>query len=583
MVQHRNGTRVGHLKLRSAAPCLLILAVVAAAVLAEDSLFSDEANFSSQSLEYLGFDEAKLSPEARDGLREIYSGRMFYTAVPLALARAMDAELAKREGELGYDPLSDKGKFYRKGSLPSPPTRDIEPGTSVGDVIFERDGVTLTGGNCFSCHSGVVHGTVVAGLGSNAVMQRPPRPEGTETPNMMQLAAALSPAEKQVVAEAAQTGYGVRSPTEERTSRGDNFGPFGVWAHGAQLEDPANKGLAVSRAKTALTDIIENTLVPPVNPMPWWLMKYKPNDYWYGDGNPYDAGHFSFNFTGSQANANDIHEAHVASTAKALAFARETMSPVFPSALDGELVQKGADLFHGRTKPADTAGFIACTTCHGTYTKIGSEPDYGQPGSWTVDYDGTALRNVGTDPAYNEVVQTLAPVNEHVTQLQAYFEAQGRPDLGTIYEPLEGKGYVPPPLVGVWATAPYFHNGSVPTVEAVLDSKLRPEIWARDQNPNAYDLESLGMVFRTVTREEVEASDRTMATAPYLSRESLDQLFVYDTSGFGRGNSGHQFGDNLTKLERRAVMEFLKSLSGPNMPSADPPKIPERLGQHTAP
>ena len=229
-------------------------------------------------------------------------------------------------------------------------------------------------------------------------------------------------------------------------------------------------------------------MAPPVNPMPWWLMKYKPNDYWYGDGNPYDAGHFSFNFTGSQANANDIHEAHVASTAKSPGFcARETTSPVFPQELDADLVRKGADIFHGRTRPANRSGFIACTTCHGTYTKTQADADLAQPGSWTVDYDGTALQNVGTDPAYNDIVQKLAPVNEHITKLQDYFQAQGKPELGTIYEPLEGAGYVPPPLVGVWATAPYFHNGSVPTVEAVLNSRLRPDAWKRAQDPNAYD------------------------------------------------------------------------------------------------
>jgi mono/diheme cytochrome c family protein len=352
-----------------------------------------------------------------------------------------------------------------------------------------------------------------------------------------------------------------------------------VWAHGAALEDPENKGLAVSAVKTELTDLIENNMAPPVNPMPWWLMKYKSFDYWYGDGNPYDAGHFSFNFTGAQANANDIHADHVASTAKALAFARETVSPEFPERLDAKLVQKGADIFHDRTYPEDWDNFRACFKCHGSYTKIGDNPDFSLPGSWTVKYDGTEYENVRTDTAYNEIVKALGPVNDHITKLQTYFASQEKPELGTIYAPLKGKGYVPPPLVGVWATAPYFHNGSVPTVEAVLNSKLRPEIWIRNEDPNAYDLESMGMVFSTLSREELEESDRIMRTASHLSRESLDQMFIYDTEGFGRGNMGHTFGDQLTQDERLAIMEFLKSLSGPNMPSVSVPKIPDRLAQ----
>ena len=540
---------------------------------------SNERSLNAPSLEYLGFDEAQLSDKASEGLREIFSGRMFYSAVPLSFSEAVDDAAAAEKEKLGYDPSTAYGRFFRNGSLPSPPTRDVDPEISLGEVVFEREGVELKGINCFACHSGVVNGQVIAGLGSNSVMQSPPRPEGSEGPNMFQILAALSPAEQQIVAEAMGGSYAVSPLTPERTSRGDNFGPFGVWAHGAALEDPENKGLAVSAEKTELTDIIESNMTPPVNPMPWWLMKYKTFDYWYGDGNPYDAGHFSFNFTGTQANVNDIHADHVASTAKALAFARETVSPEFPGKLDAELVQKGADIFHERTFIKDWDNFRACYRCHGNYTKIGDNPDYSVPGSWMVDYDGTEYENARTDTKYNEIVKAFAPVNEHITKLQTYFETMDQPDLGTIYEPLKGEGYVPPPLVGVWATAPYFHNGSVPTVEAVLNSKLRPEIWTRNENPNAYDFESLGMVYSTLSRAELAESDRIMETAPHLSRESLDQMFIYDTKGFGRGNMGHKFGDRLTQDERMAVIEFLKSLSGPDMPSASLPVIPDRLAQ----
>ena len=519
-----------------------------------------------ESFDFLGFDEASLSTPARDGLREIFSGRMFNMAVPRSLSDAMAAVEAEKKDALGYDPNSSEGKFYSSGTLPSPPTRDIDPGVSLGEVVFERDGAVLTGGNCFSCHAGVVNGKVVAGLGNNSVMQRPPRPEGTETPNMMMLAAALkTPAEKAAMAELMKTGRGVSSPIAETTNRGDNYGPFAVWAHGAQLEDPANKGLAVSRGKTELTDIIENNMAPPVDPMPWWLMKYKTFDYWYGDGNPFDAAHFSFNFTGAQESANEIHASHVGSTAKALAFARETQSPTFPAALDAALVQKGSDLFHGRTEPADMTAFKGCYECHGTYTKKASSPDFSKPGSWSVAYEGTELKSVRTDKAYNEYLQEMRPISEHITQLREYYLALETPELAPRFDHLEGKGYLPPPLVGVWATAPYFHNGSVPTVEAVLNSELRPEIWSRNQDPYTYDLERLGMEFEPISRTDFEARAEQASKAPYKSKASLDQMFIYDTTGFGRGNTGHTFGDSLTDAERSALIEFLKSLSGPDM------------------
>ena len=42
--------------------------------------------------------------------------------------------------------------------------------------------------------------------------------------------------------------------------------------------------------------------------------------------------------------------------------------------------------------------------------------------------------------------------------------------------------------------------------------------------------------------------------------EALERRKVYDTTQPGRGNGGHTFGDDLTEDERRAVIEYLKTL-----------------------
>jgi hypothetical protein len=518
--------------------------------------------------DYLGFDPESYSAAGQEGLNEIYSGRMFYTAFPLSLSKAMAAAEAEKASEYGYDPTSPEGKFFSSGGVASPPNRKNGADVDLGYTVFERDGAVLTNGNCFACHSGVVNGQVVAGLGNTNVMQRIPGAGGSNGPNMFSLMSALeNDAEKKVVAGLMKSmGGGVRPVVPEITNRGDNYGPFAVWAYGAQLADPPTKGLITSSDKTELTDLIENTMSPPVNPMPWWLMKYKVRDYWYGDGAPTDAAHFSVNFTGAHDSVNDNHESHVASTAKALAFARETQSPIFPGDLNAELVQKGADLFHGRTEPADTTYFKACFECHGKYTKKSSNLDFSKPGSWDVAYEGSEeLKKVRTDSAYNELVQKYRPISEHINSISEFFAKLERPDLTPRFDHLEGKGYVPPPLVGVWATAPYFHNGSVPTIHAVLNSELRPEIWSREQSGHAYDLENVGMEFDALTRVEYDSSAEKAAAAPYKSKASLDQMFIYDTTGYGRGNKGHTFGDSLTEEERAAIIEFLKSLSGPDM------------------
>jgi len=525
------------------------------------------AGSAEEPFSYLGFDEASYSPAGQEGLKEIYSGRMFHSAIPLSLMEAMTATEAEKKGELGYDPSTPEGKFYSAGTLPSPPNRDIDPAIPLGQSKFERDGAVLVNINCFGCHAGVVNGRVVAGLGNNNVMQRPPRSSSAPPPNMLQLAKALkTDAEKKAMASIMRNRDGVSPVVPEITNRGDNYGPFAVWAFGAQLADPAKTGLLTSNEKTELVALIENTMSPPVDPMPWWLMKYKVRDYWYGDGGITDAAHFSVNFSGAHEGINEDHAAHVASTAKALAFARETQSPEFPGTLDAALVQQGADLFHGRKAPADPVAFKACFECHGTYTKKSSNPDYSKPGSWSVAYKGSEeLKKVRTDGTYNEVVQKYRPIAEHITKTKEYYASLGTPELAPIDDSLVGKGYVPPPLVGVWATAPYFHNGSVPTIAVVLNSKERPEIWKRNQSPHAYDLEHVGMDYTTLTRAEYDASAEKAAATYYKSKTALDQMFIYDTKGYGRGNMGHTFGDSLTPGERAAIIEFLKSLSGSDM------------------
>jgi hypothetical protein len=503
----------------------VMAALCAATMLGFATAARADDNAPPPSFTFHGFDKTSYSAQAQEGLDEILSGRMFNASVPMFVVEAATAGAGSMRGVLGYDPTSPEGIFYSTGALPSP--GEAQQGRFLGLSKFERNGATLASANCFVCHAGAVNGLVVAGMGSNSVVQQTPKLKST---------------------------------------RGDNYGQYVVWTFASKLKDPAKTGLLTSNEKTALVELMKNTLMPPVQPMPWWLMKYKVRDYWYGDGGPANAAHFSLNFTIASANVNELHAAHVASTAKALAFARETVSPIFPGSLDASLVQLGADLFHARKAPADPSEFEACFRCHGTYTKKPSSSDFSKPGSWSVDYKGSEkLKDVGTDGEYNAVIRKFQPITEHISKLKDYYDAQGTPELFPRHNPLPGIGYVPPPLVGVWATAPYFHNGSVPTIEAVLNSALRPEIWERNQNPRAYDLARVGMEFTAISRADHDARTKKAATALPLSKAALDQTFIYDTKGFGRANTGHTFGDSLNAGERAAIIEFLKSLSGPDM------------------
>jgi len=101
------------------------------------------------------------------------------------------------------------------------------------------------------------------------------------------------------------------------------------------------------------------------------------------------------------------------------------------------------------------------------------------------------------------------------------------------------RGYIAPPLDGVWITAPYLHNGSVPTLEGVLNSKARPAYWSRDFKKPVYDYDSPGWKYKT---------------------HSAPGKGIYNTQLRGYNNTGHYFCDKLNAAQRIAVVEYLKTL-----------------------
>jgi hypothetical protein len=100
------------------------------------------------------------------------------------------------------------------------------------------------------------------------------------------------------------------------------------------------------------------------------------------------------------------------------------------------------------------------------------------------------------------------------------------------------------PLTGIWATPPYLHNGSVPTLYDLL---LPPE-----ERPKSFYLGS-----REFDPDKIG----------YVTAQSADNTFLYrtrDEAGRiidGNSNAGHDYGNaTLTEEQRRALVEYMKSL-----------------------
>jgi mono/diheme cytochrome c family protein len=115
---------------------------------------------------------------------------------------------------------------------------------------------------------------------------------------------------------------------------------------------------------------------------------------------------------------------------------------------------------------------------------------------------------------------------------------------------LKGAFTVPPPatfkyearvLQGIWATAPYLHNGSVPTLTDLL--KPASERPASFKIGPAYDPVAVGL-------DPVQTRfDATLNTTDCTNRNS------------GNSRCGHEFGTTtLTPQEKRALLEYLKQL-----------------------
>jgi mono/diheme cytochrome c family protein len=102
------------------------------------------------------------------------------------------------------------------------------------------------------------------------------------------------------------------------------------------------------------------------------------------------------------------------------------------------------------------------------------------------------------------------------------------------------KGYLNAPLDGIWARAPYLHNGSVPSLRALLSPpEARPKEFYRGNRH--YDPDAMGWV-----------SDQPL-------EDGKRPLFRYDTSKDGNGNGGHP--SKITKPEDiEDLLDYLASL-----------------------
>jgi hypothetical protein len=186
-------------------------------------------------------------------------------------------------------------------------------------------------------------------------------------------------------------------------------------------------------------------------------------------------------------------------------FITELPPPQYPFAIDQQLAAEGNTIFSKN-----------CATCHA----------FGGERTGTV----IPIAEIGTDPHRLEMwTQPAAETYNEYGKGYAWDFNNFR----------KTNGYVSVALDGLWLRAPYLHNGSVPSLPALLEKpENRPQLFYR-----GYDVYDPGSVGFISSGAEAEKSG-----------------FKYNTSIAGNSNQGHLYGIDLPTNDKKALVEYLKTL-----------------------
>ena len=199
--------------------------------------------------------------------------------------------------------------------------------------------------------------------------------------------------------------------------------------------------------------------------------------------------------------------------------------PPFPGRVDAALAARGRGVFATR-----------CASCHGHYDESLDRPRL-------LDYPNRLVSqaSIGTDSV------RWTSVNDTVLHWQATHPSH--PFVRHVDAARTG-GYVPPILNGLWATAPYLHNGSVPTLWGLLHPESRPARF--EVGGHRLDYQRMGIAL------ERGADGVWRYPAGYVPRS---RSVIYDTSQLGRSNRGHEGPVRaMSEADKAAVLEYLKRL-----------------------
>ena len=260
--------------------------------------------------------------------------------------------------------------------------------------------------------------------------------------------------------------------------------------------------------------------LPELDVPPWWHLARKKTMYYDGRTDARSV-RSNMQFMLGEFSLDDFKK-HEADFADIFEYFKSIESPKYPFPIETAAADRGEEVFRNN-----------CVRCHGTYGPGGTYPN-----------KIVGLDVIGTDPVRSRELSDGLVAHYNKTWL-----GQDHP----VAE--EAKGYQAPPLDGIWATAPYLHNGSVPTLGMLLESKSRPARFRKpaDTSFEHYDAKNVGWRVDVLDPGDVDRpQDRP---SPIFENRR-----IYDVRRRGLGNQGHTFGDDLDDQDRADLIEYLKTL-----------------------
>jgi processive rubber oxygenase RoxA-like protein len=481
-----------------------------------------------------------VEDKSRNPLREFLNS-LFRTASGY---EAMD-DLLNDLGLHEYPQASDQGVY----AVPYPD--GIRPDHRMGFGLIENSQGTGFSFSCAACHSSNLFGKTVLGMTNRF-------PKANEF-----FIKAKS------VSELVQPGF-FKLYTGATSGETEMIKNFKKNIRSVGLKRPLTLGLDTSLAQVSLSlnrrnpdpyasfsdryalsprsDAILDKQPADSKPAVWWNVKYK--NRWLSDGSVVSGNPIFTNILWNEiGRGTDLTQLeswlqqneHVIKEITTAVFSSEAprFTDFFPaSKIDLKLAKQGEQIFNN-----------TCARCHGNYDKAWSLPNADQLSpeeklrTVEVRYKAqTQVEDVGTDPYRYRGMKSLEQLNNLAISKKN----------GILIRAQEG--YVPPPLVGIWARWPYFHNNSVPSLCAVLTAaKDRPKYYYSGEalDPAAdFDGDCNGYPVGKATPESWKTSEH-----------------FYDTRKAGMGNMGHDediFLENGKELllpeQKRALIHFLQTL-----------------------